>query len=110
MGKQVHPDKRCDIPFGERDRSLLKDGLWPNMEGLDDQWTLGGDGNHVSRTLEFVESGTPARRSDGGGTARVSEAILRFPNAPVYLTHRARLHPYKIQERWPNYHDASTHQ
>jgi len=100
MLKIKHDDVHY-LPFGERDRSLLR-GSWPNMADLDDSWRESRKFGCPQREIEFLlpPEGKFKRREP----AVLRESILRFPSAPVFATHKARQHAYKVEERWPNYH------
>jgi pimeloyl-ACP methyl ester carboxylesterase len=97
--KRIRRDKPCPLPPEERDRHLL-DGAWPNLEGLENRWSLAENGDSLSRVLSF--DSPPGGKSDG--IEKANETILRFPSAPVYGTHRPRSHTYEIKDQWPNYH------
>ena len=94
--KRIEPEEQCIIPFAERDRSLLVE--WPNMEGLGEEWVPSEDGTFLTRQVEILESNAES------SPPALTESVIRFPNAPVYLTHQGRHHTYEIKERWPNYH------
>src|SRR5262245_31794877 len=89
-----------DIPRTERDRVVLSAGSWPDeaAEHLGAPWTA-KDG-HMLRHLRVYDEGSTAKPH------RLWEALLRFPNAPVYATHQLRKLPFEFSEEqgWPNYH------
>src|SRR5436305_10732286 len=90
-------DEPCYLQSGERDRSLLQ-GEWPNMAGLTESWTKSEQTGCPTRELVLEGKSKSARPST------LTESILRFPSAPVFETHEASQHAYKIKEQWPNYH------
>jgi len=95
-------DLGCKIPEEERDRNLFT-SAWPReaAEALEGRWTRRG--GHLSRRLHvYNEEEVP-------GTATPSqlwEALLRFPNAPLYGTHKKRVPPFVFtpETSWPNFH------
>lgn len=97
----INHDSTCYLPFGERDRSLLRK-KWPNVDELDDTWGFSSQLSCPQRELEFKPSdeSTSAKK----GVSILKESILRFPSAPVFATHKARQHAHKVEERWPNFH------
>ncbi len=67
--------------------------------------------HNESRTQEARGKRNPSPRirpPAGDGTSDPDggywEALLRFPNAPVYATHRSRPFSYTFSEKWPNFH------
>lgn len=94
---RVRRDKSCNLLPEERDRHLFKDGAWPNMEGLEQKWELSADESYLSRTLLVTDP-------SNGTETEAHEAMVRFPSAPVYGTHRPPSQRYEIAEEWPNYH------
>ncbi len=98
--KRVVRNVECTLPFAERDRSLL-DGPWPNRAGLGEEWKAHKD--KLTRWLEFVDTGE-ADADDVKVKAKIREALLRFPNAPIHALHDAPRHPVQLHEEWPNYH------
>jgi hypothetical protein len=67
------------------------------MAGLPDSWTRSEETGCPHREL-ILEGKTKAK------SMTLRESILRFPSAPVFETHEARQHAYKVEEQWPNYH------
>lgn len=95
-------DKEHNLPYGERDRTLLR--TWPNVSvseaGWEDPAELGFPRRELAVDPPPRESGLAAEPTE------LEEAILRFPSAPVFATHEARQRPFKLgrEESWPNFH------
>jgi hypothetical protein len=89
---------RLYIRREERDRLVLSAGSWPQAAatalGARSRWSARGD--HLFRHLLI--------REESGRRQELWEALLRFPNAPVYGTHQVRRLPFDFAHRWPNYH------
>ncbi|MDX6601173.1 MAG: hypothetical protein QOF13_375 [Solirubrobacterales bacterium] len=98
---QIKHDEDHYLPFSERDRSLLR-GDWPNMAGLGSSWKKSRKLRCPQREIECLPP--PEAKFKEREPAVLKESILRFPSAPVFATHEARQHAYKVNERWPNYH------
>lgn len=98
--KVIEHGGMCPLPFAERDRVLLK-SKWPSRQGLGPEWKTDPTGRYLARSLMLLNptrSGTPAPPTE------LKEAIVRFPNAPIYSLHQAPEHPVRLDEEWPNYH------
>jgi pimeloyl-ACP methyl ester carboxylesterase len=103
---------RLPIAPGARDRVLLHE-TWPQGTAPDTigepGWEVSAEGIPLRRLHILNETLTPR---PSGVTHRLDheshywEAMLRFPNAPVYATHKAREFPYTLGKHvaWPNLH------
>lgn len=91
---------RYSIPPMERDKELLKAGTWPEGAGklVGDGWRVRGQ--HLFRPIDVFGEGIGAQRH------QLWEALLPFPNSPIYGTHKARERAFEFQESegWPNLH------
>jgi hypothetical protein len=122
------------MPPNQRDRVLLPS--WPHnatsrhRQGKDRWYRTAGvpvrrltifneaannneDGMPIVRDTEDNESTSTSgsQRPDGAADRHSNdgifwEALLRFPNAPLYATHRGRppMYEFKEEDTWPNYH------
>lgn len=97
-------DPRCEIRPIERDRKLLSAGAWPlETEAVLREGAPGSlweirDG-HLFRRINVHDEGNRGRR----GSHSLWEALLRFPNASLYATHKQPKKPFPF-EPWPNLH------
>jgi hypothetical protein len=97
-------EERFSITRAERDREVFLAGKWPGETAT----ALGNDwqprGGHLFRRIEVYGEGED-RRSSGH---KLWEALLRFPNSPLYDTHRPRALSFEFEpgrpNRWPNLH------
>lgn len=91
------------IPEAERDRNLFKAGAWPRAaaRALGGAWDVRG--GHLFRRLHVYDE----QEEEGDATPHeLWEALLRFPNAPLYATHRKRVPPFAFEDgaSWPSFH------
>jgi hypothetical protein len=87
--------RRYAIPSSERDRALLTGGTWPEEAATHHESGWRPRQGHLFRQIR-VESET-------GSSQRLWEAMLPFPNSPVFTTHRGRKYAYPLPP-WPNLH------
>jgi hypothetical protein len=91
------------IPEAERDRNLFRAGTWPKgaVAKLDGSWRVSR--GHLFRRLHVYNED---ERPGAGTPSKLWEALLRFPNAPLYGTHVQRTPPFvfREEESWPNFH------
>lgn len=91
---------RCEIPSAERDRVLLSTPSWSDtakaLEESQGKWQT--DNGHLFRRVTVRDEGEHAK------SHRLWEALLRFPNAPLYATHGMPDKPFPFQEPWLNLH------
>jgi hypothetical protein len=91
------------IPSSERDRHLMADS-WSNGSSpgfSDKQGWSSHDGKFPLRRVCVMNEAETSRSS---ASHELWEAVLRFPNAPVYATHVARPPFYRIEDKWANLH------
>jgi hypothetical protein len=91
-----------NIPSSERDRALLLAGAWPREteKTLGDGWKA--EGGRLFRLITVHnEDGSMGK---GARSHKLWEALLQFPNSPLYATHRHRKQAFEFTERWPNLH------
>lgn len=89
--------KRYYIPSVERDRALLQAGTWPTdtEQSVASGWKARK--GHLFRRIAVYGEGEETQPQE------LWEALLRFPNSPIYATHRSRRPPFKLPP-WPNLH------
>jgi pimeloyl-ACP methyl ester carboxylesterase len=118
-------EKNFLIPVEQRDRILLSQPwpfgatvLKPKAESEDDTakraralWRANKDEIPIRCLNIFDETpisehGQSGNASESGGDRRFWEALLRFPNAPLYATHWAkpRMYEFPKDATWPNLH------
>ena len=104
---QLEDDRAGDrfaIPREERDREVFLAGEWPNevAKEMGNGWEprVG----HLFRRIEVYGEGEDRSRPGH----KLWEALLRFPNSPLYATHRPRPLSFEFEKgrpnRWPNLH------
>jgi hypothetical protein len=105
-GSTIHhrlSGERAPLPGFERDRFVFTDSDWPTKAARElpseARWEV-SDGGHVLRSLVVCDEDA----KDGTDGHHLWEAMLRFPNAPIYGTHHPREHLYDMPDQWPNYH------
>jgi hypothetical protein len=97
-------EDRFAIPRAERDREVFLAGQWPGevAEALGNDWEP--KEGHLLRRIEIYGEGEDRTRPGH----KLWEALLRFPNSPLYATRRP--HPRSFEfgkgrpNRWPNMH------
>ena len=105
---RIGADDKFLFPKQERDRHLLK-GDWPQSAfgaeiPSDRQWTDCPETGIPFRRIEVLNEGDDGDQQNQQQSHHLWEALVRFPNAPVYGTHKRRERHFEFEEGWPNYH------
>lgn len=99
----VTSDDGGKLPELERDRNLFRAGAWPEDAALKLEGSWRVRSGHLFRRLHVYNED---ERPGAGTPSKLWEALLRFPNAPLYGTHVKRTPPFVFteEESWPNFH------